>query len=148
MSGTQWQASTVPGPALYAARASWGEPNWRIRPDIRWASASIAATGSKGFLKPYEAAVEGMNWAMPCAPAGEPALGSKPDSAISWAPRSAAETLQCAAAWRIVARNWLGTNEGSDSPESEPSDWRPIELPSSEQGAGPASKPKCHASHE
>jgi len=35
----------------------------------------MASPGAKGFIKPRSAAVAGMNWAMPCAPAGLTAMG-------------------------------------------------------------------------
>jgi len=52
--------------------ASSGEPSWWIRSDIRWAWASIAATGVEGVVEPVGGRqVPGMNWAMPWAPAGD-----------------------------------------------------------------------------
>ena len=81
---------------------------------------------------------------MPSAPAGETALGLKPDSASSWAASRPPETFQRAAARRIVARYVLGTKSGSPV---EP-DWPSEELaeaatPSAadEHGAGPCVKP-------
>ena len=87
---------------------------------------------------------------MPWAPAGETANGLKFDSAISCAASSAAETFQWAAASRSGSRKRDGTNEGrAVPPGAAPSPRRrPTELPASEQGAGPASKPKCQASQE
>ena len=52
----------------------------RSRSRIRCAWASIAAGASKGSVSPSAAAVPGMNWAIPSAPAGLRASGSKPDS--------------------------------------------------------------------
>src|SRR5262245_4180912 len=88
-----------------------------------------------------------MNWAIPSAPAGEIALGSNRDSAISCAASKAPETFQRAAERMIGPRNRDGTNEGSPPAERPPSPVAPIALPASEQGGGPAANPKCQASH-
>src|SRR4051794_18217861 len=91
-----------------------------------------------------------MNWAMPWAPAGEPALRSKPDSAISWLAIKAGGTPQCAAERRIGSRYCAGTNAGrlveAAFDAARPAAGRAS--PAGEHGAGPASKPKCQASHE
>jgi hypothetical protein len=89
--------------------------------------------------------VAGMNWAIPWAPAGETASGSKFDSAASCAARSPAETLQRAAARSIGARNGPGTNAGNPSEAARPSAARPpTELASAAHGAGPRTYPKCY----
>ncbi len=92
-----------------------------------------------------------MNCAMPWAPAGEIAKGSKFDSAISWAASRAAETFQRAAARSSGARKRDGTKEGrpAGADPGVPSTPPPVTaLPASEQGGGPAVKPKCQASQE
>ena len=66
--------------------------------------ASIACSGSNGSFNPYDAAVPGMNWAIPCAPAGETAFGLKFDSARIWAASRAADTFQRAAERMIGSR--------------------------------------------
>src|SRR5262245_49927918 len=91
-----------------------------------------------------------MNWAIPWAPAGDTAAGLKFDSAISCAAISAADTFQRAADRRIGARNRAGTNDGRPPPpplSPSPPGVEPIEFAAFEHGAGPRSKPKCHASH-
>src|SRR6476659_6983537 len=89
-----------------------------------------------------------MNWAIPSAPAGETAPGSKPDSARSWAASSAGETFQRDAERRSASRKRTGTKSGSPAaPAAAPSPPDPsTELPAAEHGAGPPSKPKCQGS--
>jgi len=53
-----------------------------------------------------------MNWAIPSAPAGLRAVGSKPDSTWICAASSAAPTLQRCAERDSGARNCAGTNAG------------------------------------
>ena len=92
-----------------------------------------------------------MNWAIPCAPAGETAFGLKFDSAISWAASSAAETFQRVPPRAAAAsRKRAGTKAGQ--PGRRPPPRRRLgaatRSPAAEHGAGPASKPKCHGSQE
>jgi len=61
--------------------------------------ALMASAGSNGeavplpsMSLPHEGHVPGMNWAMPCAPTGEVALGFQPDSASSCAAIAAGVT--------------------------------------------------------
>ena len=60
-----------------------------------------------------------MNWAIPRAPAGETALGLKPDSAISCAASSPGETFQREAERRIGSRYGAGTKLGQPGAPSE-----------------------------
>ena len=69
----------------------------------------MAASASNGSSSPYAAAVPGMNWAIPAAPAGETANGLKFDSAISCAASTAAETFQRRAAAASASRKRAGT---------------------------------------
>src|SRR6478672_2395563 len=91
-----------------------------------------------------------MNWAMPCAPAGETAKGSKPDSAESCAASSEAETFQRAAEASSDARKRAGTKLGRTGwADPAPSSPAPsTALPAAEHGGGPPSKPKCHGSQD
>jgi hypothetical protein len=79
---------------------------------MRRACASIARSASKGFLNPYARAVPGMNWAMPCAPAGERANGLKFDSAYSCAASRSIGTLCRRAALAIGSWKRGGTKLG------------------------------------
>src|SRR5205807_531270 len=75
MAGTQPQAATRPGPALYAARASGTDAKRESRSCMRWPWASIEALGSNGLPRPYAAAVPEMP-RLPLVPPDEPvALG-------------------------------------------------------------------------
>ena len=88
-----------------------------------------------------------MNWAIPCAPAGETANGLKFDSAISCAASRAAGTFQRDEARISGPRNRAGTKAGSDAALAGPSPptvvdrCEPTRSPAAEQGAGPATKP-------
>lgn len=93
----------------------------------------------------------GMNWAIPSAPADETARGLNPDSAISCAASSPGDTFQRAAERSSGSRNGPGTKLGTPelraSPSPSPGDPAgPTALPTSEQGGGPATYPKCQAS--
>src|SRR5919106_3904936 len=93
-----------------------------------------------------------MNWAIPRAPAGDTARGLKPDSAISCAASSAAETFQRAAECSSGSWKRPGTNEGrlnDGAPAESAPPWAgaaPVRSPAVEQGGGPAAYPKCHGS--
>jgi hypothetical protein len=92
-----------------------------------WACASIARSASKGLASPYASAVDGMNCAIPCAPAGERANGLKPLSAYSCAASSAPDTLQRCAAREIAGAKRSGTKDCSavlraPSPPPKPTD--------------------------
>src|SRR3954470_23749589 len=91
-----------------------------------------------------------MNWAMPCAPAGETAYGSKPDSAERCAASSEAETSQRAAEASRTARKRAGTKLGRTAcAEPPPSSPAPsTAFPAAEHGGGLPSKPKCQGSQE
>ena len=102
----------APGPRCRRRAPGRHRRTGRRRSDIRWAWASIATSGSNGSARPYEAAVAGMNCAMPLAPAGETASGLKLDSARSCAARTLAGTFQRDEARAIGARKRAGTNEG------------------------------------
>ncbi len=122
-----------------------GSPNCSSRSDIRCAWASIDASGSKRSLRPYAAAVAGMNCAIPAAPAGETANGLKFDSAISCAASSAAETFQRCAAAAIASRKRAGTNAGRltarrtrHRPAAPRGSAEPPASPAAEHGVGPS----------
>ena len=59
------------------------------------------------------AAVPGMNWAIPSAPAGDTMPGSKLDSCASCAASRIADTLQRCDAATMSATYAGGTNDGS-----------------------------------
>jgi hypothetical protein len=81
-----------------------------------------------------------MNWAIPAAPAGDTASGSKPDSAINCEARRIAETPDLAAALTMGALKRAGTNEGKPAAPASGVTFEP--LPDTDaHGAGPAVKP-------
>ncbi len=73
----------LPGPALYAASPRPILPNRKVRSARNFAACGMACSGTKGSTRPRSAAVEGMNWATPCAPAGLTARGRNPLSTQS-----------------------------------------------------------------
>ncbi len=101
--------------------------------------------GRTGSAGPYEAAVPGMNCAIPWAPAGETAFGLKPDSAISCAASTAPETFQRAG--RALDR--VAVARGDERGQARRSsrrrrDHAPAsrrDSPAAEHGAGPAVEP-------
>ena len=73
-------------------------PNCRYRSAKSLAATGIACSGSNGSAKRRSAAVSGMNWAMPCAPAGLVTPAWKRLSTQTRRVRRPTETwLECAA---------------------------------------------------
>src|SRR5688572_12488302 len=103
---------TAPGPALYAASALATSPPKVSSCCLRYfAPPLMDCTGSSTLVTPRPAAVAGISCARPRAPAGEPALGLKPDSClIRPASNAGSRPLDLAAAV-ISAAN--GVPEGS-----------------------------------
>jgi hypothetical protein len=108
---------------------------------MRWACASIACAASNGSSSPIAAAVPGMNWAIPWAPAELTANGLKPDSAYSCAASNVAETFHRCAARDNMGANCSGTKPGTPPPRS------PSAVEARVERAFKA-YPKCQGSHE